>query len=372
MTEKVSKTPAGQRIRNELKKRGWTQADLFRILGRTRRVVSETITGARPMTPRMAADLEEVFGVSRRVWWALNARFVLNRLTPDPAIARLAKLFRLVPVSEMLRQNRLGVGIKENDHLQYCQHVAELEAAICAFLGVASPDAEAKGPAPTAHMRPAERGWFLRARALASRMDIPEFRADEMDGYLDRLRMRCAVVYPRVRGVLELLRQAGIRLVIVEELARAQINGAVFGLDATKPVIALTLRDDHLERFWYWLVHELRHVKQGHALLAHPTLDVHRGSGGTVPPDEEDTIKYATDFLDPDGLDKIREQRSNALRASPADPERLELLRHIRPSTSDGRASRSWRRELLRSARTELALEPHLILDGWGRPAALP
>jgi hypothetical protein len=200
-------------------------------------------------------------------------------------------------------------------------------------------------------------------------MEAPDFRPDEVDGFLDRLRKHCATVYPRVRGVPDLLLQAGIRLVIVEELARTQVNGAVFGLDATRPVIALTLREDHLQRFWFWLVRELRHVKQGHASLSHPTLDRGR-SGGTAASDEEDAEKYATEFLAEDALDEIlRHKRNAALQASTPAHERIDLFRYLRPSGREERASRPWRRELQRSARAELALEPHVIVDGWGSPA---
>jgi HTH-type transcriptional regulator/antitoxin HigA len=378
MTDNLPEMLSGQRVGDELRKLGWTQADLFRILGRTRRVVSETIAGARAMTPRMAVDLEQVFGVPRREWWDLDARVVLDRLAPNPDIARLARLFCLAPIAEMIRRERLAVRQEPKEPnmpkkpFPYLERVAELDAAVCAFLGIESPDEapplEMEDSASASRIKPAERGWLLRARALASRMEAPDFRADEVDGFLDRLRRHCAGVYPRVRGVPDLLLQAGIRLVIVEELARTQVNGAVFGLDATRPVIALTLREDHLQRFWFWLVHELRHIKQGHASLSHPILDRGR-SGGTAASDEEDAETYTTEFLAEEGLDELWWQRRNALRTSPDDPERHELLTPLHPSTREERASRRWRRELQRSARAELALEPHVIVDGWGHPA---
>jgi hypothetical protein len=325
------------------------------------------------MTPRMAVDLEQVFGVPRREWWDLDAKAVLDRLAPNPDIARLATLFRLAPIAEMIRQDRLRLHKDEDEDgepFPYLERVAELEAAVCSFLGIESPDQasslQGKGSDSAPRMQPAERGWLLRARALASRINVPEFRPDQLDAYLDRLRKRCVVVYPGVRGVPDLLTQAGIRLVIVEELARTQVNGAVFGLDAKRPVIALTLREDQLQRFWLWLVHELRHIKQGHASLSHLIVD-RDGSNGTAAGDEADAEQYAIDFLDEDGLDEVWWQRRNALQTSRADPESLELLVH--PHREE-RASRSRRRELLRSARAELALEPHVVVDGWGRPAS--
>ena len=49
--------PPGDRLKEELDARGWTQADLADILGRPARLVSEIITAKRAITPETAHGL---------------------------------------------------------------------------------------------------------------------------------------------------------------------------------------------------------------------------------------------------------------------------------------------------------------------------
>jgi HTH-type transcriptional regulator/antitoxin HigA len=58
----------------------------------------------------------------------------------------------------------------------------------------------------------------------------------------------------------ELLAQNGIILVIEEHLKGTYLDGAAMLLETGNPVIALTLRFDRLDNFWFVLMHELGHV----------------------------------------------------------------------------------------------------------------
>lgn len=57
-----------------------------------------------------------------------------------------------------------------------------------------------------------------------------------------------------------LLAENGIVLVIEEHLPGTYLDGAAMLLDGGTPVIALTLRYDRLDNFWFVLFHELGHV----------------------------------------------------------------------------------------------------------------
>jgi HTH-type transcriptional regulator / antitoxin HigA len=45
-----------------------------------------------------------------------------------------------------------------------------------------------------------------------------------------------------------------------------KIDGAAFWLDANSPVIALSIRFDRVDGFWFTLMHEFAHIKHGDAL----------------------------------------------------------------------------------------------------------
>ena len=63
---------------------------------------------------------------------------------------------------------------------------------------------------------------------------------------------------PRVAQ--QFLAQHGIPLVIVRHLPRTYLDGAALRLGDGRPVIALTLRYDRIDSFWFCLLHELAHV----------------------------------------------------------------------------------------------------------------
>jgi HTH-type transcriptional regulator / antitoxin HigA len=54
---------------------------------------------------------------------------------------------------------------------------------------------------------------------------------------------------------------AGVRLVVVEYLLGAKLDGACFWInDGRSPVIALSLRLDRIDNFWHTLFHEVDHI----------------------------------------------------------------------------------------------------------------
>jgi HTH-type transcriptional regulator/antitoxin HigA len=58
--------------------------------------------------------------------------------------------------------------------------------------------------------------------------------------------------------------ECGVKYVIVEALPGSKIDGACFWLNNDQPVIALSLRLDRIDNFWFVLRHEIEHVLQEH------------------------------------------------------------------------------------------------------------
>jgi HTH-type transcriptional regulator / antitoxin HigA len=72
--------PPGEFLRDELEARGWTQADLAKILGLPRRLISEIIDGKRAITTETAWGLGDAFGVDSQFWLNLESAYKLSRL----------------------------------------------------------------------------------------------------------------------------------------------------------------------------------------------------------------------------------------------------------------------------------------------------
>ncbi len=56
------------------------------------------------------------------------------------------------------------------------------------------------------------------------------------------------------------LNKAGITAVYVPCLKKTYIYGACFSLPSGKPAIALSLRHNRLDNFWFTLLHEVVHI----------------------------------------------------------------------------------------------------------------
>ena len=58
----------------------------------------------------------------------------------------------------------------------------------------------------------------------------------------------------------EYLEKHGIQFFVIPHLKKTFLDGAAMILDKKKPVIALTLRYDRIDNFWFCLLHELAHL----------------------------------------------------------------------------------------------------------------
>ncbi len=100
---------------------------------------------------------------------------------------------------------------------------------------------------------------------------------------------------------IEFLRERGIVLEIVPHLPHTQLDGAAMMLSDGTPVIALTLRYDRLDSFWFTLFHEIGHVLLhfNHGLEAGfvDNLDTPNNSA-----EERDADLFALSALIPDGI----------------------------------------------------------------------
>jgi HTH-type transcriptional regulator/antitoxin HigA len=86
--------PPGDYIREELQARGWTQADLAKIIGRTQPAVNEMVTGKRGITPESAMALSAAFGTSAEFWMNLETIYALAKAETDViAIQKRAQRF---------------------------------------------------------------------------------------------------------------------------------------------------------------------------------------------------------------------------------------------------------------------------------------
>jgi HTH-type transcriptional regulator/antitoxin HigA len=247
--------PPGEFIREELEARGWTQGDLAQIMDRPLRLVNELIGGKKQITPETARGLAKAFGDDDPLYWMnLDSAYRLANTAPvDDSVGRRAKLYSRFPVREIMKRN----WIEASDNLDVIEH------RVCRFFGIRTIDE----PLHFEHAAKADQygrrteiqyAWLHRAKELAQAVHSIAYSERKLRAALKNLKKLLAAP-EEIRQVAHILAEAGVRFVIVEYLPGAKIDGAAFWL-AESPVIALSLRFDRVDNFWFVLRHEIEHV----------------------------------------------------------------------------------------------------------------
>lgn len=257
MGPNTSKTNTpGDEIERRLTERGWTHDDLAYAIGKHRPLVTSLVSGKRGITPELAVLISAVLGDSPDYWMQIEGVRQLSLIPHDSGstASEMAKLIDLVPVKEMERRG----------WIKPTRDTKELESEIKRFFEVESLEAEpsifvaARKSNPESPLDRQQRAWVGRARQLASAHPANKYdptRIPELVGQLRRL-----AAYPReCSDVCEVLRQYGIRFVVVEPLERCRIDGAAFWV-SDSPTIAMSLRHGRIDAFWFTLMHELAHI----------------------------------------------------------------------------------------------------------------
>jgi HTH-type transcriptional regulator/antitoxin HigA len=245
----------GNLLRQLLEQRGWTQDEFATITGRRRATITDILSGKSGISPEMAITLSAAFGNSPEEWLKWDSQYRLALAETDASeIERRARLYQMAPIRDMQKRE----WIRDNSDLN------ELETEFKSFFGqdnlgdnLAFPVA-AKRTVELPSLNIAERAWCFRARQLASTIVAARFSSHRLPSCGKRLRQLAA--YPKeARHLHALLAEYGIRFVVIEPLPNAKIDGAAFWLEEG-PVIAVSLRYDRNDGFWFTVMHEFTHI----------------------------------------------------------------------------------------------------------------
>lgn len=266
---KPTKGPAravspGQLIQRELDARGWTQNDLAEVMGRPAQVISEIITGKKQITAETAIELGEAFGVDAAFWSTLQSNYNLHQARQQKSahdVARRSQLHSATPLLELIKRGWLGVTRKSP--------IDEQESAVCAFLGISSIGArvelsisfrssEHRGPDWSAKV-----AWAKRVEHLAGPLvkKLPKYSTAALEKAIPKL-LKLTATESGVAEVPGFLAGLGIGFLVLPHLPKTYLDGAILPVDG-HPVVALSLRYDRIDSFWFTLLHELAHCLRG-------------------------------------------------------------------------------------------------------------
>ncbi len=229
-----------------------TQRDLVPFLG-SRSRVSEVLRGKRSLTLKMIRALHRGLGIPADILLQEAGA----RLPEDVEGVEWAKF----PVKEMVKRTWLKFGGSSRD---VKDHAEELMRGFFSGSGACGLDHVFF----RSHVRQASAmdsqalaAWCSRVMQLAAvrELDTP-YASGAITNELLRDLVKLSYLSDGPVLAKEFLEKSGIHLVLLHHLPKTHLDGAAMLQEDGTPVVALTLRHDRLDSFWFSLLHELAHV----------------------------------------------------------------------------------------------------------------
>jgi HTH-type transcriptional regulator / antitoxin HigA len=250
-------SPPGQIISRELAAREWTQKDLAQIINRPEQTISAIVNGTKQITPETALELASAFGTSAEFWTNLESNyrlFLARAARKNDEIERKSKLYKFAPIAEMAKRGWINLE----------DSIDGLERQLFTFFEIDSLEAmpsfqsnfrcsREKTPATISQL-----AWLKRVESIANSQTLPPFDLLIFKAKISDI-LSLNIDPANISILPQQLMDVGVHFVVVPHLQKTYLDGATFWLN-DRPVIAMTLRYDRIDYFWFTLMHEIAHV----------------------------------------------------------------------------------------------------------------
>lgn len=242
-------------IKFRMDQQGLAQKDLVPYIG-SKSKVSEVLNGKRALSLKMIRNLHQGLDIPYEV--------LIQEQTPvetEPGVN-----WDAFPLREM--QKRGLFGELDSTYVNIKDYAEELVAGF--FEKVRG--AYASAPAllrSTAHSSSNEKeddphalwAWKVEAMFRAGQVECKPYDEGALTREFFRKLAKLSTDEEGPVRAMQELSCVGVRAVVVPKYPGTFLDGAAFLLPDDQPVIALTLRHDRLDNFWFTLLHELAHVR---------------------------------------------------------------------------------------------------------------
>lgn len=218
--------------------------------------VSEVLNGKRPLSINMVKSLHNGLGIPYESLMGEQKSDVTSDITID---------WTLFPLKEMLKRGVFKSSLSFSDIKE------QAEACMRQFFGPRINETRnlllrTSANSSTRSARQMNGHslsvWHELILKRASEIDLEHtFDIEQLtDEYFNEL-AELSVFDDGPTQAVEQLNQSGIRVIFESHFTKTYLDGAAIKLEDESPVIAMTLRHDRLDNFWFVLLHELAHVK---------------------------------------------------------------------------------------------------------------
>jgi len=239
-------------IRFRMEQAGLKPQDLVPYIG-SRSKVSEVLNRKRALSLKMIRALNKGLGIPAEV------------LLQEPGAAIPDEIPELdydkFPLAEMLKR-----GWVEGFGGTLSEAKEQSEEVVRSFLKTIS-NFELQPALMRQHIRTgasmdehALLAWRARVMILAQRETVASFQPGSITSEFMQRLVNLSYMDAGPELAQEFLAKNGIHLVTVQHLPRTHLDGAAMILPEGAPLVALTLRHDRLDNFWFTLCHELAHL----------------------------------------------------------------------------------------------------------------
>lgn len=239
-------------IRFRMEQQGLKAKDLIPFIGSASKV-SEVLSGTRSLSLTMIRKLVSELGIPAEV--------LLQEPGAKLASEDATQHAQHFPIAEMLKR-RWFPGFDGT----IAEARSQLEDLMRSFVGPLG----TKSLIPALNRQHVRDGseqnehalnaWRIRVATLAMRENIaPYVPGTVTEDFLKEL-ARLSYFDSGPLLAKEFLNKSGIHLICERHLPRTHLDGAAIKLPDGSPVVAITLRHDRLDNFWFTLFHEVAHV----------------------------------------------------------------------------------------------------------------
>jgi HTH-type transcriptional regulator/antitoxin HigA len=239
-------------IRFRMEQMGLKQKDLIPFIG-SRSKVSEVLSGQRSLSVSMMRKLHEGLGIPAEV--------LLKNQGSDLVPTNEYVEWRRFPIAKMVKRRWFS-----NFQGSLSEAKTRAEELIGAWVRPLGPSV-LQPALLRQHVRSGSESdryalaaWRIRVTLLAIEQKLPAYHPGTIT--TEFLRQLVCLSFLEEGPLLarEFLCKNGIHFIVEPHLPHTHLDGAAIRLPDGSPLVALTLRYDRLDNFWFTLCHELAHV----------------------------------------------------------------------------------------------------------------
>jgi HTH-type transcriptional regulator / antitoxin HigA len=317
-------------IKFRMAEKGLKQVDLAPYFG-TKSRVSEVLSGKRPLTVPMIKALSTGLGIAPQTLLGLESESEYTVRVAKPEIN-----WSKFPIKEMISRgwlDNINTKVKLSVEEQVKVFIDQLggTTAAASFKRTLSGDAYS----PLTHYK--LYAWVAKVIQRArDKKNVGIFESSNLNkDFLKELALLSWSEYGPLLAV-EFLEKNGICVVIEPALKGTSVDGAALKDSNGQPIIALSLRQDRLDNFWFTLLHEVVHIWK-HTDLNKTFVDDIESAKDSKDKVEAEANRIARDTF----ISRLVWKRSEAyLNPSRASIDKLSRELKIHPAIIAGRIRR--------------------------------